>query len=544
MSMFSIGVGGLSAAQNALNTTSNNISNVYTPGYNRELVILGEARGDGGVRVNDIQRQFDQFVAGQLNQSTSTSKGLEAYQMQINQIDNLLADDEAGLAPIMQKFFSAVQDLANSPSDPAARQGFLGAADILSSQFRSFDGFINDMQRGINGQVRDEVTQINALSEQLAALNKDISLARARTGDAPLSLLNQRDHLITELSEHLDLQLNIQDGKSYNVSLPNGQPLVTGANAFRLEPVTAPNDPQRIVPGYRDGSGTLTALPENMIQGGTLGGLLQVRMDAIDRTQNMLGQLSVSFAAAINAVHQTGVDAEGNPGQPLFAMGTPAAIANRLNTSAVTATAAFDLDAMDKLKPADYTVRFNALGEPEVTRKDNGQQLVNGDDFDWDAGSNTLAVGGINVTFSGPPQNNDRFELQPVRRAAGELTNLISDLGAVVTSMPDGGSGDNRVALAMQRLQDERTVGGEATFNQAYAALSSDIGNKTNVVNANMQARQGLTDQLRAVQQSQSGVNLDEEAANLLKFQQFYAANARVIDTASNLFDTILGLRN
>ncbi|HBP80567.1 MAG TPA: flagellar hook-associated protein FlgK, partial [Halomonas sp.] len=75
-------------------------------------------------------------------------------------------------------------------------------------------------------------------------------------------------------------------------------------------------------------------------------------------------------------------------------------------------------------------------------------------------------------------------------------------------------------------------------------ALVSDVGNRTNIIQVNLDARQGLTDQLRAVQQSESGVNLDEEAANLIRFQQFYQANARVIDTASTIFDTILGLRS
>ena len=78
----------------------------------------------------------------------------------------------------------------------------------------------------------------------------------------------------------------------------------------------------------------------------------------------------------------------------------------------------------------------------------------------------------------------------------------------------------------------------------AYGALVSDVGNRTNIIQVNLDARQGLTDQLRAVQQSESGVNLDEEAANLIRFQQFYQANARVIDTASTIFDTILGLRS
>ena len=140
MSMFTIGLSGLNAAQNALNTTSNNISNVYTPGYNREITILNESN-NSGVRVEDIQRQFNTFVAAQLNNAKSQSSALNVYSNQVTQIDNLLADRAAGLAPLMQEFFSSLEDLASAPSDPASRQGVLGSANTLSAQFRSFDGY-------------------------------------------------------------------------------------------------------------------------------------------------------------------------------------------------------------------------------------------------------------------------------------------------------------------------------------------------------------------------------------------------------------------
>jgi flagellar hook-associated protein 1 FlgK len=631
--IFSIGLSGLNAAQNALNTTSNNISNVYTPGYNRELTILGQSRADAGVQVNAIQRQFNQFVASQLNSSISASSALRTYENQISQIDNLLADREAGLAPLLQNFFSSLQDLAGAPSDPAARQGLLGTANTLSAQFRAFDGYLQDMQVGINGQIKDEVTQINNMTEQLAMLNREIALARARSGEAPNSLLNQRDQLVAELSERMDIRLEIQDGKSYNVSLPNGQPLVSGTNHYRLEAMDAPNDPQRTVLGYRDSGGSLVALSESTIKGGTLGGLMTFRAETLDKTQNQIGQLAVSLTVGFNEQHRLGQDLDGNQGGDFFSIGQPRAYSFPRNTSGVEVTAAtFDAANIDKLRATDYTVRFDSGGEPQIVRKDNGQ-AVPADEVSWE--DNVLSFGGITLTFSGAPNPGDRYEVQPVRRAAANLQAEIADLdkiaagsfvatsgnlsvsglraesgafanasshdftlstaGGITTVAPptdslitvngepyddtigiaagdrinldgiefvvggvpgDGqeatlslsiaasGTGDNRNALALQNLQSKALVGGRASLSQAYGGMVSDVGNRTNIVKVNLDARQGLTDQLRAVQQSESGVNLDEEAANLIRFQQFYMANARVIDTASTVFDTILGLRN
>ncbi|MCE8025807.1 flagellar hook-associated protein FlgK [Billgrantia aerodenitrificans] len=645
--IFSIGLSGLNAAQNALNTTSNNISNVYTPGYNRELTILGQSRADAGVQVNAIQRQFNQYVANQLNAATSASSALKTYENQISQIDNLLADREAGLAPLMQSFFSSLEDLAGAPSDPAARQGLLGTANTLTAQFRAFDGYLQDMQEGINGQIKDEVTQINNMTEQLATLNREIALARARSGEAPNSLLNQRDQLVAELSERMDIRLEIQDGKSYNISLPNGQPLVSGTNHYRLEAMDAPNDPQRTVLGYRDSGGNLVALGENTIKGGTLGGLMTFRAETLDKTQNQIGQLAVSLAVGFNEQHRLGQDLDGNQGGDFFSIGQPRVYSFPRNTGGVEVTAAsFDAANIDKLRATDYTIRFQD-GEPQITRKDNGQ-AVPADEINWDADTSTLSFGGITLEFSGTPNDGNRYEVQPVRRAAANLDSQIADLdkiaagsfvsatsdmisgqvradagalsgladggsyaitldsagvltfgsavgqempatvlvdGEARTVNPDGtidgdpltagatltvdgvsfkvklpsadqgeftldlgiaasGTGDNRNALAMQNLQSQALVGGRASLSQAYAGMVSDVGNRTNIVKVNLDARQGLTDQLKAVQQSESGVNLDEEAANLIRYQQFYMANARVIDTASTLFDTILGLRN
>ncbi|XUO85619.1 flagellar hook-associated protein FlgK [Halomonas sp. KM007] len=552
MSMFSIGLSGLNAAQNALNTTSNNISNVYTPSYNRELTILGEGRTSGGVRVNDIERQFNTYVANQLNNAKTQSSALSTYYNQVSQIDNLLADRDAGLSPLMQTFFSSLEDLASSPSDPAARQGVLGTANTLSAQFRSFDGYLQDMQSNINNQIKDEITQVNNTVEQIAGLNREIALARARTGEAPNSLLNQRDYLVSELNERMDLRLNVQDGKTYNISLPNGQPLVTGTNAFKLEPMQADYDPQRTIVGYRDGGGNLVALNESTITGGALGGLMTFRSETLDKTQSQVGQLAVSLSVAFNEQHRQGVDLEGVAGEDFFNVRAPQAYSYPDNSAVTIDTIAFDADTIDQLRATDYTVSFEG-GAPSVIRKDSGATVDIGSG--WDAANSTLTFGGISISFSNVPANGDQFEIQPVRRAANGMEVNINDLDKIAAGQPvnpdddpadwvAAGAGDNRNALALQNLQSMNIVGGSASVSGAYGAMVSDVGNRTNITQVNLDARQGLTDQLRAVQQSESGVNLDEEAANLIRFQQFYQANARVIDTASTIMDTILNLRN
>ncbi len=539
MSLFSIGLSGLNAAQNALNTTSNNISNVYTPGYNRELTLLGERNVSGGVQVNDIQRQYDQYVAGQLNAANSKASALESYHTQISQIDNLLADREAGLAPLMQNFFSSLEDLASTPSDPAARQGVMGSADTLAAQFRAFDGYLQDMQDGLEGKLRDEVTQINNGAEQIANLNREIALAKAKNGEAPNSLLNQRDKLVADLNERLDVTLTIQESGTYNLSIGNGQPIVAGSRSFSLTTQPSAEDPTRTVIGYNDSAGNQVELDQDSLSGGALGGMLTFRNESLDKTQNQLGRLAVSLATALNDQHQAGTDLNGDPGQALFDVGQPRAFVNDRNTGGATITAAYG--DVDQLTDSDYdlVVTDATAGEFKVTRRDTGESFTATLD-----GSGEMAIGGtvVSIGNSGTLVEGDRFQLQPTRQAAGGLENRIHEAGLIAAGQ-GGGSGDNENALAMQDLQDALLVGGTATLNGAYASMVGEVGNRTNIVQVNLDAQQGLSEQLRAVQQSESGVNLDEEAANLIRYQQFYQANAKVIQTGSTIMDAILGLR-
>ncbi|TDX30972.1 flagellar hook-associated protein 1 FlgK [Modicisalibacter xianhensis] len=539
MSLFSIGLSGLSAAQTALQTTGSNISNVYTPGYNRQLTLLGESSsGANGVQVNDVQRQFNHYIASQLNTATSSASALEAYATQVSQIDNLLADRDAGLAPLMQSFFSSLEDLAGAPSDPAARQGVIGTADTLTAQFRAFDSYLDDMQSGINGQIRDEVTQINNAADQMAKLNKEIALAKAKTGEAPNSLLNQRDQLVAEISERIGVDLIVQDSGTYNLTIGNGQPLVAGSRSFALEAVSSATDPSRTVVAYHDAGGNAIELKESTFDSGTLGGLMTFRRETLDKTQNQIGQMALALAAGFNDQHAQGIDLNGDTGEAFFSIGSPTVFANERNASTAVITAEFS-NAL-QVTTSDYDIRFDGT-DYTVKRADSGDSVTFTAGTDG-AGNTTLAFEGVTLTVNGTPAAGDKYQLQPTRNLAGQFENLVSDTAKIAAGETNA-SGDNRNALALQELQNVDLVGSKASLSEAYSSLVSDVGNRTNVVKVNLSAQEGLTEQLTAVQQSESGVNLDEEAANLIRFQQYYQANAKVIEIGTTVLDTILGLR-
>jgi len=539
MRIFSIGVSGLSAAQVALNTTSNNISNVYTPGYNRELTLVEDRADSGGIQVNQVQRQFNYFTANQLNEAASGLAYLENYEIQINQIDNLLADQEAGLSVLMQNFFSALSDLAAAPSDPAARQGVIGTANTLTAQFRSIGEYFEDMSRGINIQIDAEIEQVNNTASLIAKLNKEIAIARARSSEEPNSLLNERDKLVAELSERVGVKVYIQDGGSYNVTIANGQPLVAGTQSYPLVSLDSSAEPGRTVVGYQDSAGNILELDEAIFDAGKIGGLMAFRMETLDFVRDRLGQLAVSMASAFNDQHLAGLDLNGDLGQEFFSFDDPVMFTNDRNVGSAVFTGAFV--AAEDLTGFSYELQVTdaATGQFAIYRSDGLAPVTATLD-----GASQLTFDGVQLTLDDPALlvDGDKFSLLPTRYATTSLENLIQDISLVAAGQV-GGTGDNLNALALQDLQAAAIVGGTATLSQGYASIVSDAGNRTNIVKINRASQEGITAQIRTLQQSESGVNLDEEAANLIRYQQYYQANAKVIEIGSTLLDALLNLR-
>ncbi|MCK0744919.1 flagellar hook-associated protein FlgK [Chromohalobacter nigrandesensis] len=540
MSIFSIGLSGLSAAQTALSTTSNNLSNVNTEGYNRQLPILGESYSDGstgtGVSVDEVQRQFNSYVTEQYNDANSQTSALESYQSQVSQIDNLLADSDAGLAPLMQDFFSSLDDLSGAASDPAAREGVLGSASSMAAQFRSFDSYLGDMRSSLNGQLEGTVTDINNTATQIASLNDQITQARAKSGgEEPNTLLNKRDKLVSDLNGLVGADLNVQDGDTYNINLENGQPLVSGTNSYDLEAVSSSEDPSRTVIGYRDAGGNLNEIDDGAFENGELGGLLSFRSETLDSVQNQLGRMTAVLGSEFNAVHEQGVDLNGDDGEAFFNVGSPRVLSNSENDGDGAITAEYS--NVNELTSSDYRITY-AEGEYQAEKLSDGTTTTltpNGDgDVEFD---------GMTLNISGTAQEGDSFMLQPTRTASQDFEVAISEGAEIAAASQEGGSGNNENALALLDLQSEKIVGGTSSVSDAYASLVNDVGNTTNITQVNLDAQSGLTEQLREYQQSESGVNLDEEYANLVRYQQYYQANARVIDVGSQVLDSVLQLR-
>ena len=322
MNIISIGVSGLSAAQIALSTSSNNTTNAYTDGYTRQVANFSESASGSGVQISSVDRQYNQFVTTQLNSSISTESALSTYQTEVDQIDSLLADGDASLDTLLQSFFSAIQTLTSDASDTAAREEVVGAAETLTSQFTQLGSYLDEMADDVNSQIDDQVTQVNDLTGQIADLNKKISLSDA-LGTTSNDLLDQRDLLVSQLSELVNVDVTTQDNGSYSVSLSNGLALVSGNDSFELQTSVSASDPTQTVVAYVDAAGNTTVLDDSTFEGGSLGGLMDFRDTTLTETQNQLGILAVTLTQAFNTLQASGIDLNGDTGTDFFSVDDP-----------------------------------------------------------------------------------------------------------------------------------------------------------------------------------------------------------------------------
>jgi flagellar hook-associated protein 1 FlgK len=647
MSTLSIGVTGLSAAQIGLSTTSHNIANSSTPGYNRQLVVQGTnipvLTGAGflgqGTNVQTVKRVYDQFLSKQVLSAQANASEMDGYLREISQIDNLLADPSAGLSPALGEFFKGTQEVAANPASIPARQSMLSAAQSLASRFQSLDQRMTEVREGINAQVTSEVAVINSYSTQIADINQRIILARAGSlTQEPNDLLDQRDQLIADLNKEVRVTTVVQGDGAFNVFIGNGQPLVIGTESYALKAVAAADDPQRIVVAMKMPGGNTVELPESQITGGTLGGLVGFRSGSLDSAQNALGRIAIALSQNFNAQHQLGQDLTGALGGTFFSVAAPTAYPNSLNTSGAQITAAFSSTAAADLTTSDYQLAYTAANTFTLTRLSDSTSwtgsgatpaaglaalmaAVPGQGFDLsltgapnvgetfkilptrtggqslqvtladprniaaaapirssaalaNTGTGKISAGSVNpppptaaalqhqvtITFNNPPTTFDVFDVTAgAALAAGVAFTAGSDItyngwttqisgapaaGDVFTmDRNSSGVADNRNAVLLAGLQTATTmIGGTASYQSAYSQLVSEVGNKARQVKTIGEAQQNLVDQAEAERQKMSGVNLDEEAANLMRYQQAYQASAKVIQIAGSLFDELLGI--
>lgn len=617
--LLNIGTRSLGAAQAALNTIGHNIANANTQGYSRQDTVLSTANGQftgagffgRGVEVTTVKRQYDEFLTAAVQANEARASADAARSGRLDEIDRLFASPELGIGAAIDDAFSALGDVANRPSDSAARQTFLSRADQLTQRVSTVADRLSEIGRRTESEIQTTVQQFNTKLGEVALLNQQVAEARG-TGQPPNDLLDKRDLAISELNRLMRVTTVAADDGSINVFTNGGEALLLGGTVARLRADPSADDASRSQLKLSVGSGSLD-LSTNALGGGKLSGLLRFRDEDLASATTQVGRLAVVMGQRFNEMQDVGVDATGASGDPMFSVASPKVLSGAGNTGTQALTAR--IADVSLLKASDYKVTFDGSNYT-VTRIADGLVTtpltlpITADGLEFTAiGGGAMAAGdsflvkpyadagsSFNMLLASPSQlatgfsatvqsgaNNQGqakvldFSVQTQSPANATPVTITfttptqytlgggaSGSGTYVAGSPIAANGwsltlngpavagdtfavgptsspqvDNRNVLDMLGLASERSVDG-GTLNEAYAGLIGDTGVRVQSARqASALSGQVLSDAISR-QQGVSGVNLDEEASNLLRYQQAYQASAKLIQTAQTLFDTLI----
>ncbi len=560
MSLFSslsVALTGLNASQTAIDVTGQNISNANTEGYSRKQIDLQPlSRPDGtygemgmGVDVADITRIRDAF----LDQQIQSQSGQQGYYTQVDaalgQVENLFNEPQNGsLNDNLNSFFSAWQDLANNPGDLSTREALSAAAGTLTDNLHGLTQGLQQYQSQQQGVLGDTVTQANNLMQQISALNKTISSEEAQPNGNANDSRDQRNQLVTQLSQLMDVTTT-EDAQG-RVSITSGGVLMVGPSSYQqLETygttVTQADGTQQPTFGVRLQSNKQVVQPAT----GQLKGILDVEQTIIPSYQDKLDSLAKGLVQSVNALHETGFNMNQDTGIDFFnpndtTAGTislsDAVLADPNNiaaasggtTASATVSPAGGIPAQTAptldLKTIDPNYRYLVNGSVQITLDSNGQTLQEGAGKDYivDYAQGT-------ITFL----NYNKF-------AAGD--NITVNLRYAQNGFPGVGDGSN--ALAISQLAQQNSMAPDSsgnatqTFSDYYSSVVGDLGAARTQSTNGLQTQNNLVTQLQQEQTSVSGVSLDEEMTNLIKYQNSYQASARIVTTVQSMLDVLMNM--
>ena len=536
LGLFDIGKSALFASQAALSVTSNNIANVNTPGYSRQDIVLDIANPvttsagsvGRGVTTDGIVRSYDRFLEAQLLGSQQDQGRSAAMDQAWGQIEPVLNEQQGlGLAQPLADFFNAWNDVATSPDSQVPRTVLLQKAASLTSSAKTIENAITSTLKSTNDGMAVASGQINQIASDIASLNDRITQVEAGTGGMTANdLRDQRDAKLTDLAKLVDF--TSYEDKSGSLTVVVGmRNLVAGT---RTNTMTASMD------SSGDRSITLDGMNiTSTVRGGQLGGMIASRNDIENNALTPLRKLVASVTQQVNTLHQQGFGLDGSTGNDFF---------NPLQLTTVNHSAAASITAVITNQSAltldEYAVSFGG-GNYTVTDKQTGTAVASGA---YNPAGTAIALSGMNLTISGAVTNADSIFVSPLTTAVSGFQSALTDPSQVAASSTAAGvPGDNTNAMAIAQLTSASVAGlGNTTFSGFYGGLVSTVGAMKSSTADALTFNNNLMTDIQNRRDSVSGVSLDEEAANLLKYQRSYEAGARVISVADQLLQTLLNI--
>ena len=315
--LLNIARSGLFAQQAALNTTGHNIANATTEGYSRQRVELeasqpafwGSHAMGAGVDVVGVKRMRDQYLDAQLRTQGQSLGWWETMETKLTQLEDSFGEpSDTGLSATINAFFDSWQDLANDPDNMVARDAVLSKGRSLTLKFNYLDGQLTDLRKTIDSELGSQVDQFNSLTKQLAQLNGQLNIFDANSQGAA-DLLDQRDRILEQLNHLANIQAVENDAGQVMLSL-GGKVFLEKTNVTELRGTLSDGNLTQL--SWSDGNKRVS------LSNGSLGALMELRDNVIDKYSTKLDELAVDIASGVNELHATGYGLDGLTGLNFF----------------------------------------------------------------------------------------------------------------------------------------------------------------------------------------------------------------------------------
>ena len=426
-----------------------------------------------------------------------------------------------------------------------ARQVLISSGNNLAGRIHTLDTQLRSHLDNANNEIISLVGKANLYATRIASLNGEITRAEAgRPGVAANDLRDQRQQLISELNKIVNVSTAQQSDDSLNLYIGNGQPLVVGTEAYTLSTGLDSNNSSLRVPTLSLGGATVN-LDDGMITGGQLGGVLAVRDEVVLPAQRELERIAVAFTDQFNTQHAAGFDLTGTAGGDFFSSAS-SLLKQPVAATGTTGTATLALVDSSRLVASDYSLSYDGTNFTLLRLSDGVSTTCAPSCPPSDLRIAQVQIGSVDQGFSldvAGAVAGDRWSIRPLDGAARGFAQALKDpAGIAAAGASADAPGDNSNALALAALQYDGGFSNGISFGTAYNQLIGRTASLASEADLSQSAFSSLTTAAEANSRAVSGVNLDEEAANLIRFQQAYQAAAKAIQISSSLFEEILGI--
>ena len=534
--LFDSAMAGLQSAQSGMLVTSQNVAGSSVEGY---------VRRTSNVRVNGLSptsmdvtgtsfavegftRYFDNLLQGQLLSQQSKTSYSQTLTQSVAPLDAMLTEPATSIATALGNFFNAAGSIANEPTNSAYQQSLIGNARLVADRVRGLANTVGQVSSNASQALADVLNQANSLTPQLASVNAKIrAAATPGLSAASPDLLDERDRIVGKLQELVGGSTLINEDGTASYLL-NGQHLVD----------------REIANTFSNASGTMVIRSDMKLSD------LRIKVATIDSRNPVYIKLVMPPVAQLESNGTTPLlDANGNsvmvPGQTILQDGKAGAYVHLIQNFVPTVQKSINLLAtqlvikVNQIASAGGAViapifgfastSANGTALTGITSDTTGKTLLEGL---WKKTDGSSYVYSDLIEGSNPQSSNYRQTIDTALSKSEFDARQFKVVGTFdrtqFTNM------DAAASASLQNLRDSFTS--PVTF--ITSSVATTIATWKNTQRSDEALQKSLSEQKSSI----TGVNLDEEAANLVKYQQLYNASSKLMQTGKQMFDTLLGM--